>query len=192
MMSSKIISRDCSPNNPNGAIGNRALQKIPKTGVAKIMREWMKARTGTKAQRRFTIEQICDALGIKPGVQHQAVANALSDFMRRKEIETYFNKKHNRRQFLYVHDWHKELRGKINRKLFKAMYVSQDFSVTDIKRLSGLADRNWIDKVVRKLKKDGYIQQIQRRLCAHGAGAEAVWHVVNRDKFNTELMREKK
>jgi hypothetical protein len=187
-MSLKITNTPTSILPPQGGGG----QKVPKTGLSSRMRDWMKARTGTKAQRRFTIAQICEALGIEEGKQHQAVANALTDFISRKELISYENKKHNRRQFLYVHDWRKELKGKINRKLFKAMYVSQDFSVTDIKRLTSLADRNWIDKVVKKLKKEGYIQQISRRLCAHGAGAEVVWHVVNRDKFNIELLRERK
>jgi hypothetical protein len=153
------------------------------------MRAWMSARTGTKAQRRFTIDQMITAMGIWPGKEHQAAANALSDFIRRKEVESYFNQKHNRRQFLYVLDWRKELKGKINRKIFKAMYVSQNFSVTDIQRHTGLQDRCWIDKVVRKLKDDGHVQQIQRRLCAHGAGAETVYHITNRDKFKLELMR---
>lgn len=168
---------------------NIKFPKVAKTGLAANMRNWMKARTGTKAQRRFTIGQICDALNIKEGKDHQAVSVALLDFVRRKELETYFNKKHKRRHYLYVHDWRKELKGKLNRKIFKAMYVSGDFSATDIKRLTGLDDTSWIHKSIRKLKAEGYIQQISRRLCAHGAGAEIIWHVVNRDKFNLEKLR---
>jgi hypothetical protein len=175
-------------------------KNIPKTGVADIMREWMKARAGNITERRFTTCEMAEALGVMlktsgaPALwdARAKLRDALKDFIKRGEVKVLIYAKRNRRQFLYVHDWRKELKGKINRKLFKAMYVSQDFSVTDIKRLTGLIDRNWIDKLVRKLKKDGYIQQIQRRLCAHGSGVEAIWHIVNRDKFNTELMREKK
>jgi ribosomal protein S25 len=173
---------------PTGA-KSLPLSKVPKTGLTRRMRAWMSARTGTKAQRRFTIDQICESLGVMAGKQHQSVANALTDFETRKEVESYTSKKHNRRQFLYVLDWRKELKGKINRKIFKAMYVSQNFSVTDIQRHTGLQDRCWIDKVVRKLKEEGHVQQIQRRLCAHGAGAETVYHITNRDKFKLELMR---
>jgi hypothetical protein len=163
--------------------------KIPKSGLAAIMRDWMKARTGTKVQRRFTIAQICEALNVEPGEQHATLVNALKDFIRRKEVESYITAKCNRRQYIYVQDWQKVLKGKINKKIFKAMYVSQNFAVTDIQRHTGLSERCWIDKICRSLKKEGYIQQVSRRRCAHGAGAEAVWHIVNRDKFKLELMK---
>jgi hypothetical protein len=165
------------------------LQTVPKTGLSAIMRDWMKTRTGTKAQRRFTIQQMCEALCVMTAKQHQKVAVALYDFEQRGEVFTYVNKKHNRRQYLCCQDWHAELKGKINRKVYKAMHVSQSFAVTDIQRLAGLQDRAWLDKIVLQLRKDGHIQQIQRRLCAHGAGAEAVYHIVNRDKFKLEVMR---
>jgi hypothetical protein len=164
-------------------------KKTPKTGLAATMREWMKSRTGTKTQRRFTIEQMAEALGIAPGDEHQKLRNTLGDFENRKEVKSYFLKKHNRRQYLYCHDWKAELKGKINRKIFKAMYVSQNFAVTDIQRLTGLQDRCWVDKIVRQLKKDAHLQQVQRRRCAHGAGAEIVYRIVDHDKFKLEVMR---
>jgi hypothetical protein len=162
--------------------------KTHKTSLAVCMRKWMKTRTGTKPQRRFTIGQICEALAISKGCQHQKAANALYDFERRGEISSRFNQKHNRRQYLYNSEWCKEKRGKQNQKIYKAMYVSQSFAVTDIQRLSGVMIRASIDKIVRNLKGDGYLQQIGRRLCAHGAGAEKIYHVVNRDKFKLEMM----
>ncbi|MFA5075618.1 MAG: hypothetical protein WC436_05975 [Candidatus Babeliales bacterium] len=164
------------------------MKGIPKTGLAAAIRDWMQSRTGTKAQRRFTVTQICEALCVMTARQHQQVANALSDFQDRGEVES-FTDKHNRRQYLYVQDWGKALRGHLNRKIYKAMYVSYQFAVTDLQRLTGLQDRCWLDKLVRQLKADGYIQQSSRRLCAHGSGAEAVYHIVNRDKFKLEVMR---
>lgn len=166
----------------------KVTSKIPKTGLAAVLRDWMKSRTGTKTQRRFTVQQACEALGVGTAAQHQAVANALSDFEDRKEVTSWVTK-HNRRHFLYVQDWRKVLTGHLNRKIYKAMYVSHDFAITDIQRLTGLADRCWLDKIARQLKKSGHIQQVQRRLCAHGAGAETVYHIVNRDKFKLEVMR---
>jgi len=163
--------------------------KIPKTGLAATIRDWMKSRTGTKAQRRFTVAQICKSLCVVTAAQQQNIANALRDFEDRGEVKSWINKKHNRRQYIYTQDWRTVLRGHLNRKIYKAMYVSHDFAVTDIQRLTGLADRCWLDKIVRKLKKDGHIQQINKRPCAHGAGSEAVYHVVNRDRFKLEVMR---
>jgi hypothetical protein len=170
-------------------------EKIPKTGMAAILRDWMKSRTGTKAQRRFTVPQICEALCVQTGEQHQQVAQALGDFVKRGEVASYLDKRNRRqsgrvsRKYLYTQDWRKELKGKLNRKIFKAMYVSQNFAITDLQRLTGLQDRAWLDKLTRRLKKDGHIQQISRRLCAHGAGAEAVYNIVNRDKFKLECMK---
>lgn len=164
--------------------------KTHKTGLVVRMRDWMKARTGTKPQRRFTIGQICEALAIPSGRQHKKVATALDDFEKRGEVESYFHKKHNRRQYIYAHDWIRAKQGKQNQKIFKAMYVSTSFAVTDIQRLSGVKERDWIDKIVRRLKKGGYLQQIAHRLCAHGAGAEKIYHIVNRDKFKLECMKE--
>ena len=170
--------------------------RVPKTGLAAIMRDWMKSLTGTKAQRRFSVEQMCDALAVPTGRDHQNVARTLGDFVRRGEVTVCETKKHNRRQparmvrqYLYLGDWRKILKGKLNRKIYKAMYVSGEFAVTDLQRLTGLQDRAWLDKITRRLKKDGQLQQVRRRLCAHGAGAEKVYHIVNRDKFKLEVMQ---
>lgn len=161
----------------------------PKTGLAGILRDWMKSRTGTKTQRRFTITQLCDALCVPTGATREKVIKALDDFHARGEVVTYFNQKHKRRQYLYIQDWKAVLRGHINRKIYKAMYVSGDFAVTDVQRLTGIADRDWMDKIVRKLVQAGHLTVIRRRRCAHGAGAENIYHVVNRDKFKLEVMR---
>jgi hypothetical protein len=164
---------------------------IPKSGLTKIMRAWMSARahSGPKTKQRFTVEQLCTELDVKAGSEHQKVRNALGDFEKRGEITSRYNRKHNRRQYYYNHNWRKAKKGTQNQKIFKAMYVSQSFAVTDIQRLAGEEDRCWIDKIVRHLKKDGLLQKISKRLCAHGAGSEAVYHIVNRDKFKLENMK---
>lgn len=172
-----------------------AAQNTKKTGLAGRMREWMAARAGNKRQRRFTACQISDALEIPHGEPRQSVHNVLWDFLSRGEL-TYVKDrlKHpyktllEERYFLYVHDWRKVLRGSLNRKIFKAMYVSGAFAATDIQRLTGL-DRAWIDKLIIRLRKEGHIQIIRRRRCAHGAGAENIYHVINRDRFKLEVMR---
>lgn len=165
------------------------LNKVHKTGLAGRMREWMRGRKGTKASRRFTIAQICRELGIPEGEGHQKVANALYDFAKRGEVLNYFNAQRNLRQYLYMEDWHAVLKGHINRKIYKAMYISNDFTVTDVQRLTGLQERDYIDKLISKLRAGGYLAVIGRRLCAHGAGAENIYHVAHRDKFKLEVMR---
>lgn len=162
---------------------------IPKTGLAMKMREWMKARTGSLPQRRFTIMQLCEALAIPPGELHQKVAIALHDFERRGEIKSYLSAKHNRRQYVYIKNLHREKWGKQNKKVFKAMYIMPSFAVTDIQRLVGINKRAGIDKTVRLLKEKGYLQQIARKHCAHGAGAQNIYHITKRDRFKLEIMK---
>ncbi len=166
-----------------------AARNNKKTGLAGAMRDWMRSRTGTKPQRRFTANQICEALCAPTGAARQTITNALHDFKARGELVGCYSARHSRRQYLYVQDWRAELKGKLNRKIHKAMYISEDFAVTDILRLTGLQERAYIDKIVRQLRKDGHIQAIQRRPCAHGAGAETIYHVVNRYRFKLEVMR---
>jgi hypothetical protein len=192
-MSSKMVDADIRELAENFCATGKS---IPKTGLSAILRDWMKSRTGTKAQRRFAIRQICDALVVMTGKQRQAVSNALTDFVKRGEVISYQMKKCGgrppmrvARQYIYNLDWRKAKKGTQNQKIFKAMYVSQSFAVTDIQRLAGEEDRNWIDKIVRRLKKDGHLQKIGRRLCAHGTGVEAIYHIVNRDKFKLECMK---
>lgn len=163
--------------------------KTPKTGLAFRMREWMRGRTGTKAQRRFTMSQICQALGAGAGKEREAVIKALADFAARDEVAVYWNAQQNLRQYLYMEDWHAVLKGHINRKIYKAMYISNDFAVTDVQRLTGLQERDYIDKLISKLRAGGHLAVIGRRLCAHGAGAENIYHVAHRDKFKLEVMR---
>jgi len=168
------------------------LKVTRKTGLAVRMQKWISARSvagARKSQRRFTIRNICEELAIPSGEQHQKVTNALYDFEKRGEVESYFSGKHNRRQFVYNRSWCKVKKGTFNQKIYKAMYVSATFAVTDIQRLAGIKDRGWLDKVTRQLRADGHLQQVGRRLCAHGSGAEKVYRVTNRDNFKLELMK---
>ena len=168
-----------------------AKNKTPKTALAKRMREWMRSRTGSVGERRFFSRELYEGIGIPKGYQRQIARNALTDFLLRGEVAFRFNRKRKRRHYLYNLTWRRALKGRINRKIFKAMYVSASFAVTDIVRLVGIKkqeERNWTDKIVRRLVKDGYLQQHSRRLCAHGSGAEKVYRVVDRDRFNLEIM----
>jgi len=163
--------------------------KIPKSGLANIMRAWMKARTGTIVERRFTTREMVEPLSISTSDVRAKLRDALKDFIARGEVKVLIYKKCKRRQYIYIHDWRKDLNGVLNKKIFKAMYVSNNFAVTDIQRLTGIKDRHYLDRITRKIKKEGHLQQIQRRRCIHGAGTENILHIVNRDKFKLECMK---
>jgi len=151
------------------------------------MRAWMKAQT-----RPFTKRDVYVGLGIESPADRSTLRNAVPDFERRGEIILQPSDKRNRRQdinrYRYNHTWQSEQKGFLKPRIFKAMYVSGTFAATDIQRLTDL-DRSWIDKTVRRLRRSGHLAIVGRRLCAHGAGAEALYHVTDRDKFRLEVMR---
>jgi len=161
--------------------------KVPKTGLADLMRVWMKARI-----RPFTKRDIYIGLGIDDPDLRATLRNAVPDFQRRGEIILLPPDKRIRRQninrYRYDAAWKGGQKGELRPKIYKAMYVSGTFAVTDIVRLTD-EKRDWIEKVTRRLVSEGHLQKVARRLCAHGAGAETMYHVANRDKFRLEVMR---
>lgn len=150
--------------------------KIPKTGLAKRLREWMLGQ-----RRSFDKNKLCAAF---PEIDRATISSAITDCLRRKELTPVT--KYNRRHYLYNSAWKKGIKGSLNKRIYKAMYVSGQFVAADIQRLAGVPDTGWVHKVLRKLKKAGLVQKIGRRVCAHGSGAEAVWHVAERDRFKIE------
>lgn len=143
--------------------------------------------------RSFSKDKLCAAF---PELTRARINSAITDCLKRKELipVTKYNPPHKRRaygrqtstKYLYNRDWKRANKGTLNKKICKAMYVTGQFVAADIQRLAGVPDTGWVQKVLRQLKKAGLVQQIGRRVCAHGAGAEAVWHVVERDKFKIE------
>ncbi|OQA02852.1 MAG: hypothetical protein BWY69_00806 [Planctomycetes bacterium ADurb.Bin401] len=162
---------------------------IPKTGLSECMRKWMQARSGSIGARRFFSFEIYTALNIPPGHEREKARNALRDFVRRGEVTFRFNRKRKRRHFSYNHAWYKTQKGDLRKKMFKAMYVLGSFSMSDIRRLTDIKDRHWISRIMRSLIKNGHLQQISRRLCAHGSGVEKVYRVLHRDTFKLNFLQ---
>jgi hypothetical protein len=165
----------------------------PKTGLAGRMREWMKAQS-----RPFTKRDVYLGLGVDCPADRSTLRNAVPDFEARGEIILQPPDKRNRRQdinhYRYNPAWQGAQKGALSPRISKAMYVSGTFAATDIVRLCQKPeeeefDRSWIDKTVRRLRRSGHLAIVGRRLCAHGAGAEALYHVTDRDKFRLEVMR---
>jgi len=161
------------------------MSSSPKTGLADRMRAWMKARDA-----KFTPVQIADGLGLPRGEDRDKLRNALGDFVRRGEVRQFLDKRKRRQHsYRYNHKWRRVIQGVKNKKVFKAMYVSvSEFAVTDIQRLAGEEKRSHIEKIVKRLMKAEYLQIVGRRVCAHGAGAENLYGVADRDKFRLEVM----
>lgn len=149
------------------------------------MRGWM-----AETCRSFTVEQLYEGVGaLTPGERFR-VKRAMRDFLKRREIER-LPLKDNRRQirYRYNHKWKREAKpGGLKRKILKAMYVSGTFATTDIRRLSEVPERSFIDKLVARFVKSGLLRVVGRRPCAHGAGAENLYHIADRMRFRIEVM----
>jgi len=164
--------------------------RIPKTGMASRMRKWMETQSGT-----FTSAQLCDALDITPGNERDKVRNTLCDFLRRGEIAKRTDKRKRRQHSsLYVYTKRPGIvfeGGKVQEKIFKAMRLlsfHDVFAVSDIQRMTE-ADRNYIDKLTSKLTQSGHLKKDGYRSRSSSFGREAVYRVVNTDRFRLEVMK---
>jgi hypothetical protein len=111
----------------------------------------------------------------------------MRDFVRRGEVVSDPDGRCIGNRYRYVGRPTEAATG-IRAKILKAMYLSTRFALSDIVRLSGAPDRNYVHKVAKRLRKEGYIRVVGRRLCAHRAGAEQVYHIPDRDRFRLELI----
>ena len=148
---------------------------VPKTGLAAKMRAIMREK-----KRPFTPK---DIHSLVPGASYSKVRSTLTDFLRRGEI---IKVAYGRYRYDGIHTGGR--RSPLAQKIYKAMYVSNQWAVSDIQRLAAQEDRCYIDRIVRKLKKSGHLQQVGRRPCTHGAGAETIWRIIDRQKFRVEVM----
>jgi len=149
------------------------------------MRAWMIAQA-----KPWTVTEMCDALGIPPGKERERMRNGMPEFIARAEVvRVGYAKKQIRRQIVYAYNraYRRIQKGTRNQKIYKAMYVSGTWAVTDIHRLAG-GERSYLDKLLTRLRRDGFVRPVGRRGCAHGAGAETIYHIPDRDRFRREVM----
>ena len=118
---------------------------------------------------RFALRDLYEALGIPPGLPRERAARDLRDFVLRGEVVSDPDGRCNGNRYRYVGRPAEAATG-LRAKIFKAMYLSARFALSDIVRLSGAPDRCYVHKVAKRLRKGGYIRVVGRRLCAHGAG----------------------
>jgi hypothetical protein len=164
------------------------LKVTSKTGRAQRMREWMKGR-----KKPWTSMEICEGVGAVLVQERSRVRIDIVDFIARGEISLAGRTvKRNRRQNLYTYNPAYRLNsraGALKKRIYKAMYVSVEaFALSDIQRLANAPGRSYLDKMIGPLKAAGQVQVVGRRHCAHGAGAEKLYQIVNRDRFRLEVM----
>ena len=154
--------------------------KIKKTGLAARIRAALKPR-----ERACSRGMLCMMLGMERGEARQSVNSALQDFFERDEIRL------TPKGFLkYNHAWRRADKSPLKDKILKAMYVQAGwFATTDIRKLVSDAEKSHVEKTIRRLWKGGRLQRVDRRICAHGAGAEWLYNITDRVKFRCEIMK---
>ena len=156
--------------------------EIPKTGLASRIRELIQKR-----KQPFTPRHLYEALGIPKGPCRDYVRLAIQDFRARGEIEEAgFGKYRYNRAYQQ-----KRATGKmqLKKKILKAVYVSHaEFLASDLQKLSGAPNLNYVQKIIRKLRAAGYLRKVARRPCLHGIGFECLYGVCDRDRFRIDIM----
>ncbi len=161
--------------------------KMFKTGLAGRMRSWMEAQ-----QALFTLQTLYDAMDAILPKSRDTIRLALRDFIRRSEVTTgERNRRQNASLFVYQgRPANTSPDGKVRQRVYKAMRLlsfKEPFAISDIRRMTG-ADRNYIDKLARKLLEDGHLKREGYRPRSSSYGKEAVYRVINTDRFRLEVM----
>lgn len=167
--------------------------KIPKTGLAAQMRGWMVGRS-----YKFTVAHLCEALELKPGAPRERAYKAMQDFVQRGEVVPLGSDRRCRGAinlaptwYAYNPSWHRVDNGVLNKRIYKAMRLisfREPFTVADIQRSTQSEDRNYIDKITRKLVKSGHLRLRLVRTLPQG-GQERYYQVIDTDRFLLEVMR---
>ncbi|NPU85524.1 MAG: hypothetical protein HPY65_13690 [Syntrophaceae bacterium] len=142
----------------------------------------------------FTKKQICDGMDVPRGKDRDQVQKALRDFARRGEIAVVHDK-HIRRQtatrWRFVAGVRLKAKPGDNKdKILKAMRMisfQESFAVSDIERMTG-AGRSHIDKLVSRLLQEGHLRREGFRARSSSYGREALYRVVDTNRFRLEVM----
>jgi chromosome segregation and condensation protein ScpB len=164
-------------------------KNAPRTGLAGRMRAWMAAQV-----KPFTAADVSIGLGVPPGKGREKVSTVLRDFSRRGEIIPEPEKRIRRQniwRYRYNASWKPNRPAILAEKACKAMRIisfHEPFSLADIQKITG-QKRNYIDKLAHDLLAAGHLRKEGYRRRRGSYGREAVYRVVDTDRFLIEVMR---
>ncbi len=151
------------------------------TGLAKNLRSWLR----TRYRRTFTAAQAAEALGLKPGVERQALLTALSDFTRRGEIERLAP---GRFRIVNPASGPKKSPSRVYVKIARAVYFTRGvFTQADIARISG-AKPNTVTAFITRKAAD-YLQLVGLRVVRRGRVKVYRLRASQRDEFYKAFIR---
>lgn len=128
--------------------------RVPKTGLAKRIREVLRERFRRKA---FRPREVAEALGIPPGPEREKVATALKDFRARGEVVRLSDGKY---RYVGGELQHGRPRPRFKIRIARAIYYQRVFTVAEIAALAEAnyftvhkflqRNREWFEEVGKK------------------------------------------
>lgn len=159
---------------------------VPKTGLAPKLRAWMRKRRGI-----FDRKTLYAAFHAPPGHERELIAKALYDFVKRGEVLVITTEHHAKgTKYRYASDWVAKTKQPLKKsRIYRAMYVSTTFAVSDVQRLAGTTSRSLLDKTAKRLVDGGFLHVVGFRSCDQGPGKEKLYHIPDRTRFKLEVQR---
>ncbi len=152
--------------------------KTAKTGLAKRMRAWMKT-----ARKPFSPKHVCDGLGIDDVSERDRVRCSVSNFVKRGEIT-----RASCGGYIYNHDWKHGRKSPLKAIVLKTIHVfNKPFTASDIKAYCDAPTVNYVQKIILKLLRGGYVKQAGRRQCK--GGMELLYSVSSPSRYRTEVLK---
>lgn len=146
-----------------------------KTGLAARMRAWMSVQ-----QRDFSPAQVANGLGLPHGKERDSLRNAVSNFFQRGEIIRGKGGK-----YKYNHTWRRIDDSPVRDRVLKAAYVyGKPFTASDLQRLAGVPDKNYVQKILRRLAARGEIVRV-----AKDKGNYLIYRIADRERYRREVMK---
>ena len=156
---------------------------IPKTGLSAKIRSW----AADQYDIPFRIRTLAAALEIRDADGYDRVRQALRDFKARGEV---IELPGGRYRYAGGRNWRPATRGgEAISRIYRAMFVVYEWSVSDLIRMTDVSDRSYINRLIRRLAERGEVTVARIRSMAPRPGKENIWRVVDRDRFRTEVMK---
>lgn len=152
----------------------KAQEKATRSGLAADIRRVLK-----EASRPVAYSTLYRTLGTTPGKEVTRVVTAMGDFIKRGEIVRTASG-----LMKYNHAYRAKV-GPVKNKVLKAIYVSTEFTLSDIASLAN-TKRSYVDDIMEELLKTGHVLRVSRRACV--TTPEWVYNVADRVKFRLEVM----
>lgn len=152
----------------------KAQGKAARSGLAADIR-----RVLMGSSRPVAYSALYRTLGTTPGKEVTRVVTAIGDFIKRGEITRTPSG-----LMKYNHAYKSKV-GPVKNKVLKAIYVSTEFTLSDIASLAN-TKKSYVDDIVEELLEAGHVLRVGRRACV--TTPEWVYNVADRVKYRMEVM----